>query len=210
MLTVIKSLKAELKKELPGKTAHNMLMPEGRMLSTINNSTCHASILILIYPDINNKEKVILIKRPVYDGHHSGQVGFPGGKLEPSDKSFKMNALRESKEEIGIDPETVKIIGGLSELYIPVSNFLVHPYVGYTHHTPTFKVDKNEVDYIIEFPLIRLIDLRIKIKQEFQIGIKRTIPYFEINNEVVWGATSMILNEFIIILKRASQNLHIL
>jgi 8-oxo-dGTP pyrophosphatase MutT (NUDIX family) len=206
MLKVISLLENELKKELPGKIAHDMLMPEGRMVTSFERKTNHASILILIYPDIEDREKIVFIKRPLYDGHHSGQVGFPGGKFELSDKSYKMTALRESKEEIGINTSAVKIIGNLSDLYIAVSNFLVHPYVGYTENTPTFILDKNEVDYIVEFPFNDLIDLEIKMKQDFQTDRNRKIPYFEINKEVVWGATSMILNEFILVLRKINQN----
>lgn len=206
MYKVISSLKNELSSELPGVAAHQMLLPEGRLILDQGIKKVHASILILIYPDNTNQETIVLIKRPTYNGHHSGQVSFPGGKMETTDQSYEWTALRESEEEIGINALSVKTIGTLSDLYIPVSNFLVHPYIGYIEYTPDFTIDKTEVEYLIEYPLEKLIDLEIKTKLDFSVDKKRKIPYFEINSEIVWGATSMILNEFIFVLKKCRPN----
>ncbi len=202
MYKIILLLENELKKKLPGKNAQQMLMPEGRMLSNINENKVNASVLILLYPNIKGEVSTVLIKRPIYNGHHSGQISFPGGKLEPSDKNFEITALRESKEEIGINPDEIRIIGTLTELYIPISNFLVHPYVGYTLNTPYFLIDKSEVEYIIEFPVKILLSLEIKNRKQIIFDKERNIPYFEINKEIVWGATSMILNEFIQLIRK--------
>ncbi len=203
MKALINSLELAIKGEkLPGTSAHNQLLPQSRALYKENNNKTNAGVLLLIYPDENNTYKIVFMKRPKYNGHHSQQISFPGGKEEPSDITLEQTALRESQEEIDIDPSEVQVIGELSTLYIPVSNFLVYPYVGFTSSIPNFILDKSEVDYIIEFPVLELPKLRIRQFEKTLNGIPYAIPYFDINNEVIWGATSMILNEFILILKK--------
>jgi len=143
----------------------------------------------------------VLILRTSDHGVHSGQVSFPGGKKEESDRSLEDTALRETEEEIGIKKNDVKVIGHLSELYIPTSGFLVQPFVGYLNKKPLFHPDKNEVQKLIEVPLFLIMDDGIvkettilKSKTRNQKSEIR-IPYFDIHGEVVWGATAMILSE---------------
>ena len=203
MQSLIKSIEIALKnKDLPGIEAHNQLMPESRVLYNENPNKTNAGVLLLIYPDIKNIFKIVFMKRPRYNGHHSQQISFPGGKEELRDTSIEQTALRESQEEIGIDPTTINIIGELSTIYIPVSNFLVFPFIGYTYSIPDFRIDRSEVDYLIEFPILNLPELKIKQFEKTLNGIPYVIPYFDINGEVIWGATSMILNEFILLLKK--------
>jgi 8-oxo-dGTP pyrophosphatase MutT (NUDIX family) len=202
MHKVISLIEHALMKELPGINAHDALMPEGRLSFHNKSDKTDASVLLLIYPDTNNHGSIVFIKRAVYDGHHSGQISFPGGKQEPIDSTLAITALRESHEEIGITPKDIRIIGQLTNLYIPVSNFLVHPFIGYMTQSPNFIIDKKEVDYIIEFPLKDLLNLEIKQMQKEFLDKTRIIPYFSVKNEIIWGATSMILNEFIQIIKQ--------
>lgn len=189
-----------LRNELPGEKAQFRLAPESRPIDLPNTSTVSAGVLILIYPNIKNELCTVFMKRPEYDGHHSAQISFPGGKYEDTDSNITETALRESHEEIGININSVEIIGKITPLFIPVSNFLVYPIIGILKTTPLFDIDRNEVDYLIECSLNRLIYAPIK-QTEFNLnGNVYKVPYYDINNEIVWGATSMILSELIDIL----------
>lgn len=164
-----------------------------------------SSVLILLYPNVPGTDiSFVLIQRPSYEGVHGGQISLPGGRSEEADKDLKQTALRETKEEIGIDPETIVTIGVLTELYIPPSNYLVLPFVGYTLEKPLLNPDPQEVAGIIEIKLTDLKnDRNIKHKEIYiRHGISLFAPCFEINGYTIWGATAMILNEFKEILKR--------
>lgn len=189
---------------LPGRTAHwRMGSSFARNLqraSSADNALL-ASVLVLFYP-VDNEPHIVLIKRESGVGadKHRGQVAFPGGKLEPSDADLSMAALRESHEEIGVSPHEVRLLGALTPLYIPVSNFLVHPFVGVAEQRPNFFPDPSEVAYIIETPLAALQDKRNRKMKEMTLGngfVLPDVPYFDIQNETVWGATAMILSELL-------------
>ena len=136
---------------------------------------------------------------------HSGQIGFPGGKYEEIDKNLEATALRESHEEIGIQEQDVQIVGRLSDLYIPVSDFLVHPFVGYLDYAPMFVLQENEVKDILEVDFELFFLPKILKKMDYRINEKMTlrdVPYFDINGHVVWGATAMILGELLAIARK--------
>ena len=131
---------------------------------------------------------------------HGGQIGFPGGKQEESDKSLEMTAIRETEEEIGIKGNDVQVLGNLTELYIPVSNFLVYPYVGYLSYTPEFKRQETEVNLILEVPFAHFLDPSIRQVIDLQVRKNITlknVPYFNINGKVLWGATAMMMSELV-------------
>jgi len=131
---------------------------------------------------------------------HRGQISFPGGRFEPQDKHLANTALREAEEEVGVDAGQVELIGGLTDLYIPVSNFRVDPYVGYTEITPDFIPQESEVNDILEVPVEELIhpgNLKYKdltIREGFTIP---NVPYFDLLGKTVWGATAMMLSELV-------------
>lgn len=202
MIKFLQRLKNELNNKLPGESTHLELMPETRKNHFPSQDAIEAGVLILLYPNNEKNLSMVFMKRPEYSGHHSSQISFPGGKIEPGDKSLEETAIRESHEEIGINKEHVHIIGKLSTLYIPVSSFLVHPFVGYISNTPGFVIDKGEVDYIIEPELTEIMCLQKKSTCKSFRDKLYNIPYFEIRGEIVWGATAMILNEFITVMKR--------
>lgn len=160
-----------------------------------------AAVLCLIYPN-KGLLHFTLIKRVEYQGVHSNQIGFPGGKLEAGENSLQA-ALRETEEEIGLKVPESSILGALTELYIPPSNFLVYPYVAYINTTPTFILDAKEVAYLVEVPLNDLLNsANIKTKEmQLSYGTFNN-PYFSLKKEVVWGATAMILSEFRTILMK--------
>ena len=195
----IKNLTVRLKEPLPGKKAHNRMASKVRLDELkfdydTSNATL-SSVLILLFKDAD-VIKTVFILRQTYDGVHSGQVSFPGGRLEENDESLIETALRESNEEVNIDPEKVHIIGTLTEMYIPPSNYLVLPIVGYQPSRPDFLPEKSEVAEIIEADLAFLFDNKLVKETMLDIrGYKIQAPYFDVDGHIVWGATAMILNE---------------
>ncbi|MCX6265850.1 MAG: CoA pyrophosphatase [Bacteroidetes bacterium] len=155
-----------------------------------------SSVLILLYP-LDGTIGFVLMLRPEYRGVHSGQISLPGGKYEDTDESLIYTALRESQEEVGIDPAQVQIIGQLTEMYIPPSNFLVTPVIGYQSSQPHFKADPKEVAKIIEIKLDDLMDkgnMQMK-KMKLSVGFSLEVPSYFIDGNIIWGATAMILSE---------------
>ena len=143
------------------------------------------------------------MQRNTYPGVHSNQISFPGGKQELADKNLTHTALRESYEELGIETSAVHVIGDLTEVYIPPSNFLVQPIIGYSLKRPDFIPHEREVTEVIEVPLshfqnsnnLQIVTIDVR-GQDF------TVPAFVISNKIIWGATAMILSEFLAITER--------
>lgn len=193
----ISLLKEKLISPLPGQKAHFEMYPQNRPLNldiSKNISFRESAVSLLIYPKANATFSV-LIERTVYNGIHSGQISLPGGKKENIDLNLSETALRETNEEIGIRKEDIHVIGCLSELYIPPSNFKVFPIIGYIN-SPVFEIDRNEVNSIIEYDIDILLNQtssKTKLFNGFNYCIEA--PYFDINGYSVWGATAMILNE---------------
>ncbi len=198
---IIKKIERMLKNPLPGRTGQMMMSPkpvdESRFAAYEPKNPRKGAVLMLFYPD-ENQSLVPFIKRPSYEGVHSGQVAFPGGKWEKEDEDLSHTALREAEEEIGIAQEKVKLIGRLSDLFIPPSNFLVSPFIGYLEDKPDFNPDPFEVERIINCPVHQLTDVSIRKEGEITVRDKYQLraPYFDIDNEMVWGATAMMLGEF--------------
>ncbi len=209
---LVKKIGEAVKKGLPGEEYQYKMAPLGRRSMDEylqrDPKPRHGSVLILLYPHLE-KIFTVLILRPEYDGNHSGQVGFPGGKPEAADENLTHTALREAQEEVGVDPASVTVICELTNLYIPVSNYRVHPFLAYSHKRPDFVLDEKEVQRIIEMPVDHILnDAIVKEKEIFfrSLNKKTTAPYFEIGNETVWGATAMILSEFREVLLRANES----
>jgi 8-oxo-dGTP pyrophosphatase MutT (NUDIX family) len=196
-----KNLKNELSKELPGLSAQLKMAPEERPFGH-NKTMLNAGVLILLYYK-NEDIHLALIQRPEYNGPHSGQISLPGGKFEEEDKTLVQTALRESFEEIGAEPNEVDVLGMLSPLQIPVSNYFVQPVVGFYKSSRQFKADVTEVERILEIRLRDLINPENKSVKEFAFGTLRfNAPIYKPDNLVIWGATAMILSEFIEIVNR--------
>jgi len=203
--TYINKLDIALSGKLPGKEAQMLMSPSDRgerfRSFAEQENAKNSAILILLYPK-NGEAHTVFIQRNTYNGHHSGQIAMPGGKSEQGDKDHTATALREAQEEIGIISNDVKVIGSLSKLYIPVSNINVYPIVGYIDYEPDIKVEPDEVQQALPFAISRLIDKNtvqseiLKIK-EFEINA----PYYNINGHHLWGATAMIMAEFVEIVK---------
>lgn len=187
--------------ELPGEAAHKVLSPiktEVRLAELKKNPAPRLSAVSILLYDKNDEPYFVLTKRHVYKGAHSGQISFPGGKQEVEDKSHLDTALRETHEEVGIHPSELNLIGGLTPVYIPPSGFLVYPFVVQALSPPIFVAEEKEVKELIEVKvkdLVHLDSLKITTMNLVK-GMKVKVPYFDLNGEVVWGATAMILNEF--------------
>ena len=186
---------------LPGEAAHFMMVPPERAdimksldIETINPKK--AAVMMLFYPR-NEKTNIVLILRNSYNGVHSSQIAFPGGKVEDHDASLMHTALRETEEEIGIPSDKITVIRPFSQVYIPPSNFMVSPFLGYSNETLIFKPDPNEVAGIIEFPIEHFLDETIVVNRKMDTAYSKSIdvPAFKIYDHYVWGATAMMLSE---------------
>ena len=192
-------LEKRLQQPLPGKIAQLRMSSRRRLQELIQlvstEDAIQSSVLILLYPS-GEKIGLALMLRPDYPGIHSGQISLPGGKFEDTDESLVYTALREAQEEIGIDPMQVQVIGQLTEMYIPPSNYLVTPVVGYQISHPEFRADPLEVKKIIEISLEDLLNKKNRRKKSIKVrGFTLNVPSYFIEGNIIWGATAMILSE---------------
>lgn len=192
---------------LPGEDSHAKMSPPERceIMKTLDlkaKNPKEAAVMMLFYPR-NEKTNLILIIRNAYPGVHSSQIAFPGGKIEKSDASFRETALRETEEEVGISPNQITVVRQFSQVYIPPSNFLVHPFLGYSCEELIFKPDPNEVAGLIEMPLDHFLDDVNMHSQMMATSYSNSIdvPVFTINEHRVWGATAMMMGELKDVLK---------
>ena len=192
--------------ELGGLTSQFRLAPKMRLNYSEEkikaNNPRSAAVLALFYPDTENTTSFLLTLRASYKGTHSSQISFPGGKIEKEDFDLKYTAIRETYEEVGIEMETIKIIKELTEAYIPPSNFLVSPFIGFIDYTPTFILN-NEVEKSIQITLSELLDDSNVIIKNMNTSYMKSIdiPCFKFKEYIVWGATAMILSEIKDVLK---------
>jgi 8-oxo-dGTP pyrophosphatase MutT (NUDIX family) len=158
--------------------------------------------MMLFYPKMG-KTHLVLIVRNSYEGVHSSQIAFPGGKYETDDVSFAHTALRETEEEIGVAIEKIEIIRNFTQLYIDPSNFMVFPYLGICKEELVFYPNALEVAKIIELPLTTFLmeELVVKVNIPTSYAENCSVPAFNINEHIVWGATAMMLSELKEVLK---------
>ena len=193
---------------LPGEESQIKMSPPYRLkLIELQKekmkSAKKAGVMALFYPDENHKTKLVLILRKKYEGVHSAQVGFPGGKFDDEDKSLEYTALQETYEEVGVPIETIDVLKSLTPMYIPPSNFTVYPFFGVLHKMPNFIKQEEEVEAIIEVLLSHLLDKKSVISTSVPTSYKVNIevPAFQLNEHIVWGATAMMLSELKDLLK---------
>ncbi len=189
--------------ELPGSAAQKLMAPSSRNPKSVKHSSPIrlSAVMLLLYPK-NKKWHIALIKRNTYNGNHSAQVSLPGGKLESGDADLKACALRETYEEVGVYCEADEVIGSLTALHIPISNFMVHPYVLVLDKRPDFRINPDEVEHLIEIPLKLILKQQYqKTKEIISEEHHITAPVYQLENDYIWGATAMILSEFAVILK---------
>lgn len=201
-------LSRRLQQPLPGPSAQYKMaslrrMEELGLLPAPPPDAKVACVLNLLHWQEGRWHTVLIQRSANPRDRHGGQVSFPGGRYEPSDGSLAEVALRETEEEVGIPASKIRVLGQLTHLYIPVSNFLVHPFVGVLEGLPSFQPQAGEVESILT-PALRLFQqAENKKTTDLTIGSGLTlknVPYFDVDGCMVWGATAMILSEFLEIL----------
>ena len=193
---------ANLKKEkLLATDAHIKMAPLERITylkdkSYTEKKPRNAAVLMLVYPK-NEMAHLALIVRNTYPGIHSSQISFPGGKEELDDVTLEFTALRETEEEVGVQMNKVEIIRQCSEIYIPPSNFLVTPYLGFSTENLEFTPNPDEVKRVLELPIHQLLNDEIVVQTKMTTSYAEDIdvPAFQVEKYVVWGATAMMLSE---------------
>jgi 8-oxo-dGTP pyrophosphatase MutT (NUDIX family) len=196
-------MRAALRQPLPGLAAQLRMAPQPRVdwdPASFPNGVRDGAGLLLIYPH-RGAAHIALTVRGAQLRHHTGQVSLPGGRVDPGE-SIEAAALRETAEEIGVMPDAIEVLGSLTPLEIPVSGFVLHPIVGVADVRPEFRRAESEVARILEVALSTLADpavLKREVRTRVRHGIATEVdtPYFDIDGEKVWGATAMVLAEFV-------------
>ncbi|MEO9510631.1 MAG: CoA pyrophosphatase [Flavobacteriaceae bacterium] len=187
---------------LPGITSHHKMSPEMREKWLKSNDVKkrepkRAGVMALFYPDEDKITKLLLILRKTYEGVHSNQIGFPGGKVEAYDKNLEDTALRETYEEVGVPSNKVEVLKTLSEVYIPPSNFVVQPFMGVYSKPQPFIAQESEVAALVEVYLSDFLDNSNCIEENLSTSYAKNInvPAYKLNGYTVWGATAMMMSE---------------
>jgi len=203
----VKQVSDALAEPLPGEDAQYRMAPVSRLSREkyleLYDDHRTSSVMILLYPEEDGTTRIMLIRRQGNSGVHSGQIALPGGKEEHEDISLWHTASRETEEEIGVGSSLIRQAGKLTPLFIPVSKFMVHPFVGFTPFTPEFTADPREVNMLIPAGIDDLLKMSVQEKQiKTSYGNIRA-PYYELNGHHIWGATAMILSEFLAIWEKS-------
>ncbi len=189
------------KADLWGEDAHRVYSPPYRPIFTydeiLTRNPRFAAVNILLYMKGDSWFFPLIVRTTNENDKHSGQISLPGGSRDPEDADFAATAIRETSEEMGIDRHYIRIIREMSPMYIPPSNFYVHPYISYTRKNPEFILQETEAEELIEFPIESILEL--STEPEMMIlpssrGVE--VPVINFNGYFIWGATSMMLSEF--------------
>jgi 8-oxo-dGTP pyrophosphatase MutT (NUDIX family) len=192
-------LRTALRSPLPGHDAFvevsGYKRPDMDQVLAMDPPPRESAVLIAVYPELGSYHTLLML-RPAYDGVHSGQVSFPGGRREPGDASLEATALREFSEETG-SMAPVEVLGTLSPVFIPPSHSLVTPFVGFVPALGDLRPDPREVAELIHTPLQLLLEAELKYGEQY-VQVMRArlkVPYFDVQGHVVWGATAMMVAE---------------
>ena len=199
---VIERLRARLAAPLPGLDAQRVMAPiprPGWRPAEFPPDARQAAVLLLLYP-VDSTTHLALTLRTAHLPNHGGQISLPGGTVKPGE-TIEMTALREAAEEIGVDADAVTLLGRLTPLHIPVSGFILFPVVAFAPFRPTFHPAAGEVARVLDVPLGRLCDAAaVHMRVERHDGREYEVPCFLVDGEAVWGATAMVLSEFLTLL----------
>jgi 8-oxo-dGTP pyrophosphatase MutT (NUDIX family) len=198
--TIIQLLEARLKGPKPGLRAQLMMVPEprpGQKTYLEAQDTClHAGVLVLFYPK-KGRLYLVLTRRTSKVDHHRDQISLPGGEKDKGE-TIVQAALREAQEEINVPPGTVRVLGELTPLYIPPSNYCMYPVVAVAEKRPSFRRAPEEVAEVIEMSLDDLLDPKIVRREVWSLrGINTVVPFYFFQGHKIWGATAMVLAELV-------------
>lgn len=197
-------IRLALQQNRPGITAHKTMLPKGRsiIIPDSKKNIKISAVLVAVF-ELNNLLHFCLTKRSSKMKNHPGQISFPGGYCEKNDSSVYETALREMEEETGISKNSIETIGTLSEIYIPVSNFLIFPVVGFLNEANKFQINTHEVEEVITLPVNDFLKRKYEVSETINTthGIAK-VPCYKINGHIIWGATAMIIAEFSWMLKQ--------
>lgn len=207
MNTFLDDLSNRLTAPLPGRNVQDKMRAtrsNGQAISfTHQGPVRQGGVAILLYPD-QGKWHLPLIKRTEYPGVHSGQISLPGGKMDPDDLSLTHTAIREINEELGLNLGINHVVGELTELYIIASHFNILPVVLALDESPKINPDPREVQQVFTTSLNDLILPETRREKELLVrGHQLWAPYFDVNKQIVWGATAMILSEFLEVVRES-------
>ena len=203
---IAEQIKERLKKPLPGNEAHLTTRIKTKSEVTFPNTeetARPAAVLILLFP-FEDEIQFFLTKRTEDVEHHKGQISLPGG-IRENNESLNETALRETKEEVGIDSTKIIISGSLTPFFIPVTGYIVHPFIGWCKEKPSTKIHDVEVNQLFSVSITELMDEKILQTEQWNIrGYDAIVPYYNFGKCKVWGATAAILSEFKSILEDIS------
>jgi len=202
----LEAMAAVLRKPLPGLSVQLEMAPIPRpgTVAYPDNppDSVPAAVLILVYPK-EGAPHLVFIRRPGHSLHHKDQIAFPGGRIEGAESPVQA-ALREAEEEVGVRPSLIRVAGSLTPLYIPPSRYCVSPVVGLAADTPAFVSFPEEVAEILEVPLSHLLDPAAVRRETWRLDRGEvSVPFYAFGRHKIWGATAMILSEFLAVLRSA-------
>jgi 8-oxo-dGTP pyrophosphatase MutT (NUDIX family) len=205
---VLKQIEKELRTPLPGVTAQlrmaPMPRPGQRAYFEVEGTSLKAGVLVLLF-ERDEELWLLLTRRTERVLHHRGQISFPGGEQHPGE-SIEATALRETEEELGLDLGAVRVLGKLTPLYIPPSNFCIYPTVAFFPGAPDFRPQPDEVAQVIEVPLCHLADAAARRREVWTIGDRTVnVPFYEYEGHKIWGATAMVLAELLALLESSPE-----
>jgi 8-oxo-dGTP pyrophosphatase MutT (NUDIX family) len=195
----IQHLERKLGQPLPGREAQlKMAHVTRRLYVEAPSDARQAAVMAALFIKQGEWHVVMIERNPNDKDTHGGQISFPGGKYEAGDASMLDTALREAEEEVGIPRQAIQVLGALSELYIPVSNFQVHPFVGYLDVPPAYVLQASEVQSVLEVPLAIFHDEMLRKVADIRVSPSLTlknVPFYDVGGKILWGATAMIMSE---------------
>ena len=196
--TLIEKLKNTCNSDLPGEKAQNIMLAKPRIDIVFPNSAEHAipsAVLILLYPS-NDDINFILTERTNEVQHHKGQISLPGGSWEKGEQLHE-TALRETEEEIGITTNEIDIVCELTPLFVKVTGYMIHPFIGYLNYVPKITAHPGEVKNVFTSSISELLNPINSLTDLWTIRETPVdVPFFKLDKYKVWGATAMILSEF--------------